>query len=68
MPQLDRTGPEGEGAMTGRKAGRCTNFGAGKAKKGDTKAKSEDAGSDVKGTGQGRTPALLQQPGPGPGL
>lgn len=27
MPGLDRKGPEGEGPMTGRRMGRCTNFG-----------------------------------------
>lgn len=26
MPQFDQTGPEGQGAMTGRRQGRCTNF------------------------------------------
>ncbi len=25
MPGLDRTGPEGKGSATGRKAGRCNN-------------------------------------------
>ena len=28
MPGLNRKGPEGQGPMTGRKMGRCTNFGA----------------------------------------
>jgi len=28
MPGFNRKGPEGEGPMTGRKMGRCTNFGA----------------------------------------
>lgn len=28
MPGLDKTGPFGEGPMTGRRMGRCTNFGA----------------------------------------
>ena len=27
MPGFDRTGPEGQGPMSGRKMGRCTNFG-----------------------------------------
>lgn len=28
MPHINRTGPEGEGAMTGRRMGRCTGYGA----------------------------------------
>ena len=27
MPGFDKTGPEGEGAMTGRRMGRCTGYG-----------------------------------------
>jgi hypothetical protein len=27
MPGFDRTGPEGLGPMTGRRMGRCTNYG-----------------------------------------
>lgn len=30
MPGLNQTGPMGKGPMTGRKMGRCTNFGAGR--------------------------------------
>lgn len=26
MPGFDKTGPEGEGAMTGRRMGRCTGY------------------------------------------
>jgi len=29
MPAFNQKGPEGQGPMTGRKMGRCTNFGAG---------------------------------------
>jgi len=37
MPRLDKTGPEGQGPMTGRKMGKCTNFGGkGKAQEGAT--------------------------------
>lgn len=32
MPGLDQTGPEGRGALTGRRLGRCTNYGAGSGK------------------------------------
>jgi hypothetical protein len=28
MPQMNRKGPEGKGPMTGRRMGRCTNYGA----------------------------------------
>jgi len=28
MPGLNQTGPMGQGSMTGRRMGRCTNFGA----------------------------------------
>lgn len=28
MPNLDQTGPLGQGPMTGRRMGRCTNYGA----------------------------------------
>ena len=30
MPGLNHKGPMGDGPMTGRKMGKCTNFGAGK--------------------------------------
>ena len=30
MPNLNQKGPMGEGSMTGRKMGKCTNFGAGR--------------------------------------
>ncbi|HOO67560.1 MAG TPA: DUF5320 domain-containing protein, partial [Bacteroidales bacterium] len=54
MPQLDQTGPEGKGAMTGRRAGRCTNFGAGKAKKGaGSQANEDDTRQGTSGRGQG---------------
>lgn len=28
MPGFNQTGPNGKGSMTGRRMGRCTNFGA----------------------------------------
>ena len=28
MPGMDQTGPVGQGSMTGRRMGRCTNYGA----------------------------------------
>lgn len=40
MPGLDKTGPMGQGPMTGRRLGRCANFGA--KLKNDVKEKDED--------------------------
>ncbi len=57
MPRLDQKGPEGQGAMTGRKAGRCTNFDAEKAVKGNADGSDKDENAPVtggRGTGQGR--------------
>jgi hypothetical protein len=28
MPGYNKTGPQGQGPLTGRRMGRCTNFGA----------------------------------------
>lgn len=53
MPQLDHTGPEGQGAMTGRKAGKCTNFGAGR-KKSDAPEKKNTDEEQRTGGGRGR--------------
>lgn len=30
MPRFDQQGPDGQGAMTGRKMGKCTNYGRGR--------------------------------------
>ena len=40
MPGLDKTGPDGQGPMTGRKMGKCTNFGA--ASKDKTKSDTQE--------------------------
>ncbi|MBE0637106.1 MAG: DUF5320 domain-containing protein [Bacteroidales bacterium] len=55
MPNLNQRGPMGEGPMTGRKMGRCTNFGAGlKGKKSDSSGNADDfAHDDVRGRGFG---------------
>ena len=39
MPGLNQTGPMGQGPMTGRRMGRCTNYGA--ANNNDSSAQSE---------------------------
>lgn len=45
MPGFNQKGPSGQGPMTGRKMGRCTNFGAGSKKQAtDTK---ESAGENI---------------------
>lgn len=36
MPNLNQRGPEGQGPATGRRMGKCTNFGAGTVSKPDT--------------------------------
>jgi hypothetical protein len=55
MPGFDKTGPEGLGPMTGRRMGRCTNFGA--RNKGnaytDTDNTDQDAGRSQYGFGAG---------------
>jgi len=58
MPGLDQTGPHGQGAMTGRKAGRCTNFLSSmkKEKTNPTVRSNDDTNSEVmpgRGTGTG---------------
>jgi len=42
MPNLDQTGPGGQGPMTGRRMGRCTNFGAGPKNKADAAGQTPD--------------------------
>ncbi|HNS17863.1 MAG TPA: DUF5320 domain-containing protein [Bacteroidales bacterium] len=59
MPGFDRTGPEGQGPMSGRKMGRCTNYGKGRKKQttsDDEIKKDEDLPENPagKGLGQGR--------------
>lgn len=52
MPRFDQTGPEGEGSMTGRRMGKCTNFLA----KDSTKEADPATGAEeiVPGRGLGR--------------
>lgn len=58
MPGYDQTGPEGQGPMTGRKMGRCTNYGAGRKKKtasvDDNKDENLPESTTGKDPGQGR--------------
>lgn len=55
MPGLNQKGPMGQGPMTGRRMGRCTNFGA-SAKKEETitdAGKSENITENFQGRGFG---------------
>jgi len=58
MPNLNQTGPMGQGPMTGRRMGRCTNFGE--------KPKQNDASPDENKTNE--NPSLFQNRGRGFGL
>jgi len=60
MPRFNQTGPMGQGPMTGRKMGHCTNFGANLKKQSVTETENSETnlsenmtGSD-KGFGWGR--------------
>ncbi len=56
MPGFDRTGPEGQGPMSGRKMGRCTNYGKGRKKSvsSDDENKDENLPENPAGKGLGR--------------
>jgi hypothetical protein len=61
MPGFDQNGPEGKGPMTGRRMGRCTNYGANPDKQAPSTLKDEgavnqpeDIRTNVKGAGLGR--------------
>jgi len=54
MPGFDGKGPQGEGPMTGRKAGKCTKFGAGRAGKA-VQEESQGRAEKVEQTGTGRS-------------
>ena len=51
MPGLNQTGPMGQGAMTGRKMGKCTNFGA---RNQSANAENATENTPVNGRGMGR--------------
>jgi len=56
MPGFDRSGPEGQGPMTGRKMGRCTNYGKGRKKQASSADEKPDENlpENPAGTGTGR--------------
>ena len=53
MPQLNQRGPDGQGPMTGRIIGRCTNFGANLKKQSITSSDTqiEDQSENFRGRG-----------------
>lgn len=53
MPNYDRTGPMGEGAMTGRRMGRCNPDNKGLSRE-DLQDKNENQDMPVLGMGMGR--------------
>ena len=60
MPGFDKTGPMGQGSLTGRRMGKCTNFGAGKSQQAantvenSTEKKNNDVENIEYGLGRGR--------------
>jgi len=54
MPNLDRTGPQGQGPMTGRRMGRCSNNKT--TKTSDTTEKSTGENEILYGVGRGGRP------------
>lgn len=53
MPGFDKTGPLGNGPMTGRRMGRCTNYGMGPKKTDNTGTDQPDAGAQANLPGRG---------------
>ena len=51
MPGLNQTGPMGQGSMSGRKMGKCTNFGA---KNQQTNPDNVQENTPTNGRGMGR--------------
>jgi len=59
MPGFNQTGPNGHGSMTGRRMGRCTNFGANL--KNQTAETKENANENIPENNQGRGFGLGRQ-------
>jgi len=55
MPRLNQTGPMGQGPMTGRRMGRCTNFGASRKNQNTTISENQNEiqAEDIAGRGFG---------------
>jgi Family of unknown function (DUF5320) len=56
MPGFNQTGPTGQGPMTGRKIGRCTNFA--NTKKNQNTTPTENQGENQPDNFQGRGPGF----------
>ncbi len=54
MPGFDQTGPVGQGPMTGRKMGKCTNYGAGPKNRLVAENESDTDNEPGRGPGRGR--------------
>ena len=54
MPGFNQKGPMGDGPMTGRRMGRCTNFGANETKQTENPSNSENDPFFDRGQGRGR--------------
>jgi len=59
MPRFDRTGPEGQGPMTGRRMGRCTHYGKGAVKSENEKTESSVLDQPPVLLGRGMRPGRL---------
>jgi hypothetical protein len=54
MPNFNKTGPVGQGSMTGRRMGRCSNFGAGRRNQPETEIPNEKRPENIEmGFGRG---------------
>lgn len=53
MPGFDQTGPEGQGPMTGRRMGRCINYGRNLKKTENTSSNEQNDNSSEKLPGRG---------------
>jgi hypothetical protein len=72
MPGFNQTGPEGQGAMTGRRMGRCTNYGKNLKKTENTSSirQNDNSTENMPGRGFGfglRRAGLGRRRGRGPG-
>ena len=54
MPGFNKKGPTGEGPMTGRRMGRCTDFGARELENSDNLSNNETDFTPFRGAGRGR--------------
>jgi hypothetical protein len=58
MPGFDQTGPEGQGPMTGRRMGRCTNYGRNLKETENTSSKEQNDSLSENLAGRGFGPGL----------